>query len=1331
MSKRTAGDIRPTVNYANAQIDNLNVSTLNGSSVEGKQFVTVNENPQNQDILRYDSASTSWKPVSTGPSGSQLVTTQDTERVADDLVPVFNGMTGQSVKTSKIQIISESTNFDYIRNVANPILDNDATNKLYVDTLALTGGITFGEPVFVASTGNLVLSGIYVIDGISVVAGKRILVKNQTNSTENGVYVSAAGAWSRSSEEALGTTATGKTFAVDDGTVNGGDLFTCNTDSANFGDAITFVRIASFGDINGPTFVSDNAIVRWNGIDGKRVQNSTVQLSDNGEMTGIKSLGLKDTSDTGTATIQTPVSITDYSVTIPGTQGGVGTYLKNDGTGTLSWSTPGDISGPVSSVDNTIPRFDGTTGKVVQGSGVSVSDTADMVGMKSLGLKDTAGTGVLTIQTPASITDYSVTLPGTQGGVGTYLKNDGVGMLSWSTPGDISGPVSSVDNTIPRFDGTTGKVVQGSGVSVSDTADMVGMKSLGLDGDTSGRLTLRASATTTSHSLTFPESQGGVGTYLKNDGIGNLVWDKPGDVVGPVSSVDNTIARFDGTTGKIVQGSGVSVSDTADVGGVNTLGLKGSTTGTLSVQAPSTVVDYSFTFPSSAGASGSYLKTAGLGVTMWDTPGDVKGPVSSVDNTIARFDGISGKIVQGSGVSVSDTAEMVGMKTLGMKDTAGTGTLTIQTPSSITDYSITLPGTQGATDTYLRNDGSGVISWNKPGDVYGSNSSTDKSIVRYNGTTGKNIQDSTLTISDLGNLVGMKSLGLKDTAGVGTVTIQTPASITDYSVTLPGTQGGADTYLKNNGTGTLSWGIPPGGDVGGPVSSVDNTIVRFDGTTGKVIQGSGVSVSDTADVGGVNTLGLKGSTTGTLSVQAPSSVVDYSFIFPSSAGASGSYLKTAGLGVTMWDTPGDVKGPVTSVDNTIARFDGTTGKIVQGSGVSVSDTADMVGVKTLGLSGATSGALTVQTAATTTSHTLTFPGAQGGVGTYLKNDGTGTLSWNAVGDVVGPGSSVDNTIARFDGATGKVVQGSGVSVSDTADMVGMKTLGMKDTAGTGVLTIQTPSSITDYSVTLPGTQGGVGTYLQNNGSGILSWAGISVAGGGLKNMQVFQNPTNAGTGTYTYTPTAGTTRALVYVTGGGGAGGGVTSGVNNQVGGGGSGGGTAVGFFLIDDTKTGSITVGQGGTGDTGSGNTGGSSSFQYPDTGVVFGTLTGQGGGGGAVKGTGTNDRYFSVPGSPGGSLSSALNAYLLQVCLIEGIAGTAGITIDPDIVMAGSGGASVWGGGPYGRAINNTNTSFNGINAEVGTGSGGSGAAQTNNNGTTRVGGDGGSGRVVIYEY
>lgn len=61
----------------------------------------------------------------------------------------------------------------------------------------------------------------------------------------------------------------------------------------------------------------------------------------------------------------------------------------------------------------------------------------------------------------------------------------------------------------------------------------------------------------------LPTQTSNAGKYLKSDGT-NATWQTSGDVVGPASATDNAIVRFDGTTGKLVQGSGVTISDTSD-----------------------------------------------------------------------------------------------------------------------------------------------------------------------------------------------------------------------------------------------------------------------------------------------------------------------------------------------------------------------------------------------------------------------------------------------------------------------------------------------------------------------------------------------------------------------------------------------------------------------------------------------------------------------------------------------------------------------------------------------------------------------------------------------
>lgn len=76
--------------------------------------------------------------------------------------------------------------------------DRDIVDKAYVDAIA--AGNMPKTPVEVATTGNITLSGTQTIDTYAAVVGNRVLVWNQTTPSQNGIYVVAAGAWSRATD---------------------------------------------------------------------------------------------------------------------------------------------------------------------------------------------------------------------------------------------------------------------------------------------------------------------------------------------------------------------------------------------------------------------------------------------------------------------------------------------------------------------------------------------------------------------------------------------------------------------------------------------------------------------------------------------------------------------------------------------------------------------------------------------------------------------------------------------------------------------------------------------------------------------------------------------------------------------------------------------------------------------------------------------------------------------------------------------------------------------------------------------------------------------------
>jgi hypothetical protein len=85
-------------------------------------------------------------------------------------------------------------------------------------------------PVRVATTANITLSGVQTIDGVAVVAGDRVLVKNQTTGSNNGIYGVATGAWVRVADlDTSAETVTGVSTYVISGTSNGGKSFVLTT----------------------------------------------------------------------------------------------------------------------------------------------------------------------------------------------------------------------------------------------------------------------------------------------------------------------------------------------------------------------------------------------------------------------------------------------------------------------------------------------------------------------------------------------------------------------------------------------------------------------------------------------------------------------------------------------------------------------------------------------------------------------------------------------------------------------------------------------------------------------------------------------------------------------------------------------------------------------------------------------------------------------------------------------------------------------------------------------------------------------------------------------
>ncbi|HTU11724.1 MAG TPA: hypothetical protein VMG08_12600 [Allosphingosinicella sp.] len=87
----------------------------------------------------------------------------------------------------------------------------------------MTADRAIKEPCRLATTGNITLTGLQTIDGVTTASGDRVLVKNQSSASQNGVYIAAGGAWARATDlDGAGEAIGGIEVFVTSGTANAG-----------------------------------------------------------------------------------------------------------------------------------------------------------------------------------------------------------------------------------------------------------------------------------------------------------------------------------------------------------------------------------------------------------------------------------------------------------------------------------------------------------------------------------------------------------------------------------------------------------------------------------------------------------------------------------------------------------------------------------------------------------------------------------------------------------------------------------------------------------------------------------------------------------------------------------------------------------------------------------------------------------------------------------------------------------------------------------------------------------------------------------------------------
>lgn len=133
----------------------------------------------------------------------------------------------------------------------------DAANSANLAAGVVIGSVFAKVPVRAAAISNIALTGLQTIDGVSLADGDRILVAGQTSGQENGVYVVAAGAWSRAADMDASAEATGAIVLVQGGSLHKGKLFRSVTEGLTLGTTpLEFMDEAKIGGARSMTSVT-------------------------------------------------------------------------------------------------------------------------------------------------------------------------------------------------------------------------------------------------------------------------------------------------------------------------------------------------------------------------------------------------------------------------------------------------------------------------------------------------------------------------------------------------------------------------------------------------------------------------------------------------------------------------------------------------------------------------------------------------------------------------------------------------------------------------------------------------------------------------------------------------------------------------------------------------------------------------------------------------------------------------------------------------------------------------------------------------------------------
>ncbi len=241
--------------------------------------------------------------------------------------------------------------------------------RLY--TYSQIKGASTSLPCRVATTGNITLSGLQTVDGVSLSAGDRVLVKNQGTVSDNGIYVVASGSWSRAVDMSIEDDVySGITIYVNQGSTNGGKYWRISTAAPVTLSNLSFSANAGLYGTSGTSGTAGTS-----GTSGSSRTSGTAGTSGTNGSNGTSATsGSSGTGGTSGATQ------TRGSSTVSGTSGTAGTSGTSGAAAVSGGTGPQGFPGPNPTGPTGPTGFQGSGPQGPQGTASGVQGPAGFTG---------------------------------------------------------------------------------------------------------------------------------------------------------------------------------------------------------------------------------------------------------------------------------------------------------------------------------------------------------------------------------------------------------------------------------------------------------------------------------------------------------------------------------------------------------------------------------------------------------------------------------------------------------------------------------------------------------------------------------------------------------------------------------------------------------------------------------------------------------------------------------------------------------------------------------------------------------------------------------------